>query len=59
MNSLDAFTLEYKIITRQEALIPAEAVENDQESMAPRASCSNKVGSTTSLVSSLFVLQKL
>ena len=50
MNSLDAFTLEYKIITIQEALIPAEAVENDQESMAPRASCSNKVGTTTSLV---------
>ena len=42
----------------QQVQIPAEPVENGHERMAPRASCSNKVGSTTSLVLQLFVLKR-
>ena len=33
------------VITSQEVFISVEVAENDQESIAPRASCSNKVGS--------------
>ena len=42
INNLDGSTLGYNLITSQQAPIPAKAVENDQESMAQRASCSNK-----------------
>ena len=50
INNLDGSTLEDNLIISQQALIPAKTVENDQESMAPTASSSNKVGSITSLV---------
>ena len=50
INNLDGFTLEDNPITSQQALILAEAIANDHESMTPRASCSNKLGSITQLV---------
>ena len=50
INNLDSSLLGDNLITSQQALIPAEAVDNDQESMTPRASYRNKVGTVTSLV---------
>ena len=34
------------VITSQQVFISAEVAENDQESIAPSASCSNKLRST-------------
>ena len=50
INNIDNCTLEDNLITSQQALIPDEAVGNDQESMVPRATCSNKVGSVRASV---------
>ena len=50
INNLDSSTLGVNLITSQQVLIPAEAVDIDQESTAPRGSCSYKVGSIISLV---------
>ena len=53
INTVDGSTLGDNLITSHQvdcmssALIPAEAVENDQEHITL---CSNKVGSTTPLV---------
>ena len=46
--NVDGSTLKDNLITSQKVLIPAEAVENDQENMASRAFCSNKVDSIMS-----------
>ena len=45
INNFGGSTLGDNLIASQQVLIPVEAVENDQESMALRASYSNKVGS--------------
>ena len=50
INNLDGSLLGDNLITSQQALIPADAVENDQESMALKASCSDKVDSAMLLV---------
>ena len=50
INNLYGSTLVDNLITSQQALTTAKAVENDQKTMAPRVSFSNKGGSITSLV---------
>ena len=50
INNLDGSLLGDNLITSQQALISADAVENDQESMALKVSCSDKVDSAMLLV---------
>ena len=46
INNLDGSTLGNNLIISQQVLILNEVAENEQERIAPRASCSIKVGST-------------
>ena len=50
INNLYGSTLVDNLITSQQAFTPAKVAENDQKSMAPRVSFSNKGSSITSLV---------
>ena len=50
INNIDGSALGDNRIANQQTRIPADAVENNQESMASKTSCGNKVGRITLLV---------